>query len=200
MALGDNTKFYETPNHPYQGERINEEHGLVGRYGLKNKQELWSEQSQLRNFRREARRLLGRTDSDGERVSDAAVPESLHGEGDDHDTECEYHDGRLHEPGQRGGTCADDGEQSGGVNPGRAVGEQSVGRSRHGIRRIIVAGFPVDRTPSCGRPAKSYNPPFQCNTPLASSTLSTVSRDRRFPRADTTTTTPSTRAATAKRT
>jgi small subunit ribosomal protein S4 len=65
MALGDNTKLYETPNHPYQGERINEEHGLVGRYGLKNKQELWREQSQLRSYRREARRLLGRTDADG---------------------------------------------------------------------------------------------------------------------------------------
>ena len=25
MALGSNTKFYETPNHPYQGERISEE-------------------------------------------------------------------------------------------------------------------------------------------------------------------------------
>ena len=65
MALGDNTKLYETPNHPYQGERISEEHGLVGRYGLKNKQELWREQSQLRDLRREARRLLGRTDADG---------------------------------------------------------------------------------------------------------------------------------------
>jgi small subunit ribosomal protein S4 len=65
MALGDNTKLYETPNHPYQGERINEEHGLVGRYGLKNKEELWRAQSQLRSYRREARRLLGRTDGPG---------------------------------------------------------------------------------------------------------------------------------------
>ena len=28
MALGSNTKFYETPNHPYQGERIAEEAGV----------------------------------------------------------------------------------------------------------------------------------------------------------------------------
>jgi small subunit ribosomal protein S4 len=62
MALpGENTKFYETPNHPYQGERIAEESDLVSRYGLKNKQELWRAQSELRNFRREARRLLGQT-------------------------------------------------------------------------------------------------------------------------------------------
>ena len=31
MALGSNTKFYETPNQPYQGERINEESGLLDR-------------------------------------------------------------------------------------------------------------------------------------------------------------------------
>ncbi|WP_276272261.1 30S ribosomal protein S4 [Haloarcula litorea] len=61
MALGSNTKFYETPNHPYQGERIADESNLVGRYGLKNKEELWRAQSELRGFRREARELLGRT-------------------------------------------------------------------------------------------------------------------------------------------
>jgi len=61
MALpGENTTFYETPNHPYQGERIAEEGDLVGRYGLKNKEELWRAQSELRKYRREARRLLGR--------------------------------------------------------------------------------------------------------------------------------------------
>jgi small subunit ribosomal protein S4 len=64
MALGSNTKRYETPNHPFQGERINEEHGLVGQYGLKNKEELWRAESQLRSYRREARRLLGQTTAD----------------------------------------------------------------------------------------------------------------------------------------
>jgi len=60
MALGSNTKFYETPNHPFQGERIADEMGLIGQYGLKNKEELWRAQSELRGYRREARRLLGR--------------------------------------------------------------------------------------------------------------------------------------------
>ncbi|MDL5361218.1 30S ribosomal protein S4 [Halalkalicoccus sp. NIPERK01] len=64
MALGSNTKFYETPNHPFQGERIASEHSLVGRYGLKNKEELWRAQSELRSFRREARELLGQTQGD----------------------------------------------------------------------------------------------------------------------------------------
>jgi small subunit ribosomal protein S4 len=64
MATGNNTKRYETPNHPYQGERIAEEADLLSRYGLKNKEELWRTQSQLRSMRREARRLLGETQGD----------------------------------------------------------------------------------------------------------------------------------------
>lgn len=66
MALGKNTKFYETPNHPYQGERISQEHGLVGQYGLKNKEELWRAESELRSLRREARGLLGQAQGDAE--------------------------------------------------------------------------------------------------------------------------------------
>jgi small subunit ribosomal protein S4 len=64
MPLGSSTKGYETPNHPYQGERIAEESNLIGRYGLKNKEELWRAQSELRGFRREARRLLGEAQGD----------------------------------------------------------------------------------------------------------------------------------------
>jgi small subunit ribosomal protein S4 len=72
MTLGMNTKFYETPNHPYQGERIAEEGGLLGRYGLKNKEELWRTQSELRSFRREARTLLGQTQGDVETATEEA--------------------------------------------------------------------------------------------------------------------------------
>ncbi|WP_247001267.1 30S ribosomal protein S4 [Halosolutus gelatinilyticus] len=64
MPLGTDTKQYETPNHPYQGERIASEHSLVDRYGLKNKEELWRAQSQLRSYRREARDLLGQAQDD----------------------------------------------------------------------------------------------------------------------------------------
>ncbi len=66
MTTGKNTKFYETPNHPFQGERIAQEADLLGRYGLKNKEELWRAQSQLRSFRREARRLLGNAQGDSD--------------------------------------------------------------------------------------------------------------------------------------
>jgi small subunit ribosomal protein S4 len=74
MPLGSNTKGYETPNHPYQGERIAEESNLVGRYGLKNKEELWRAQSELRSFRREARRLLGNAQGDVETAEAAGEP------------------------------------------------------------------------------------------------------------------------------
>ncbi|MEF8882211.1 MAG: 30S ribosomal protein S4 [Halapricum sp.] len=70
MALGSNTKFYETPNHPYQGERIGEESGLLSQYGLKNKEELWRAQSELRGYRREARELLGRAEAGDEEASE----------------------------------------------------------------------------------------------------------------------------------
>jgi small subunit ribosomal protein S4 len=73
MSTGQNTKRYETPNHPYQGERIAEETGLLSQYGLKNKQELWRAQSQLREFRREARRLLGETQGDVEAAGAAGA-------------------------------------------------------------------------------------------------------------------------------
>ena len=64
MPLGTDTKQYETPNHPYQGERIANEHSLIDRYGLSNKEELWRAQSQLRSYRREARDLLGQAQDD----------------------------------------------------------------------------------------------------------------------------------------
>jgi small subunit ribosomal protein S4 len=71
MALGNNTKFYETPNHPFQGERIAAEGDLLSRYGLKNKEELWRAQSELRGYRREARRLIGEAQGDTEVAAEA---------------------------------------------------------------------------------------------------------------------------------
>jgi len=61
---GESTAQFETPNHPFQGERIGSEHGLVDRYGLSGKEELWRAQSELRSLRREARDLLGQEAAD----------------------------------------------------------------------------------------------------------------------------------------
>ncbi len=70
MPLGSSTKRYETPNHPFQGERIAGEHDLINRYGLRNKEELWRAQSELRRIRREARQLLGSVDADTEDIEE----------------------------------------------------------------------------------------------------------------------------------
>ncbi|GAA0195688.1 30S ribosomal protein S4 [Halobaculum roseum] len=73
MSTGTSTKRYETPNHPYQGERIDEESDLLSRYGLKNKEELWRAQSELRRYRREARSLIGESQGDVEAANEAGA-------------------------------------------------------------------------------------------------------------------------------
>jgi small subunit ribosomal protein S4 len=61
--LGD-PKFlrrsYDTPKHPWEAGRMEEERKLLQKYGLKNKRELWKAQSTLRGFRRQARELQAR--------------------------------------------------------------------------------------------------------------------------------------------
>lgn len=52
-------KKYETPTHPWQKDRIDDERELKRKYGLKNKKEIWKAQSMLRNIRGQARTLLG---------------------------------------------------------------------------------------------------------------------------------------------
>ncbi len=56
--MGDPKKIrkkYETPRHPFEGERIKAENKLVAAYGLKNKRELWKAESELRKYRTNAR-------------------------------------------------------------------------------------------------------------------------------------------------
>ncbi|MFB6180596.1 MAG: 30S ribosomal protein S4 [Candidatus Nanohalobium sp.] len=56
-------KTYETPNEGWSEERIEREDQLKEEYGLKNKSEIYKAQSQLRSFRREARKLVSEEDS-----------------------------------------------------------------------------------------------------------------------------------------
>ncbi len=60
--MGDPRKIrkkYETPRHPFEGERIKAENQIVGAYGLKNKRELWKAESELRKYRTNARDIQG---------------------------------------------------------------------------------------------------------------------------------------------
>jgi len=53
-------RTYDTPKHPWEAARMDEERKLLERYGLKNKRELWKAQSILRGFRGQARELQAR--------------------------------------------------------------------------------------------------------------------------------------------
>ncbi|MFH1424611.1 MAG: 30S ribosomal protein S4 [archaeon] len=60
---GVSRKQYNTPSHPWQGDRIKAEGKVVSEYGLKNRKEIWKSESDVRNFRRQARDLIGKTDA-----------------------------------------------------------------------------------------------------------------------------------------
>ena len=51
------SKHYDTPSHPWQKVRIEEESGLIHQYGLKNKREIWRANTKVREIRRQARKL-----------------------------------------------------------------------------------------------------------------------------------------------
>jgi len=53
-------RSYDTPSHPWQGERIKAEVEIVREFGLKNKTEVWKAQTILRNFRKQSRELQAR--------------------------------------------------------------------------------------------------------------------------------------------
>ena len=55
-------KKYSTPSHPWQKERIDEEKGILGAYGLKNKKEIWKANSFLRSAGNQAKKLIALND------------------------------------------------------------------------------------------------------------------------------------------
>jgi len=60
MVMGDPKKLrrkYDTPSHPWRGDRIKEENEILTKFGLKNKKEVWRMQSYLRDLRGQTRTL-----------------------------------------------------------------------------------------------------------------------------------------------
>tara|TARA_B100001964_G_scaffold242263_1_gene316585 strand:- start:2040 stop:2510 length:471 start_codon:yes stop_codon:yes gene_type:complete len=51
-------KKYRTPKHPWAATKLQEEKKIVKEYGLRNKRELWRADTILRNYHRQARKLL----------------------------------------------------------------------------------------------------------------------------------------------
>ena len=58
------SKHYDTPSHPWQKVRIEEESGLIHQYGLKNKREIWRANTKVREMRRQARKLTAKSSDD----------------------------------------------------------------------------------------------------------------------------------------
>jgi len=58
------SKHYDTPSHPWQKVRIEEERGLIHQYGLKNKREIWIANTKVREMRRQARKLTANSSDD----------------------------------------------------------------------------------------------------------------------------------------
>ena len=54
---------FDTPKHPWKKERIEEEHDIQARHGLKTMREIWKARSQLRRHRQQAMKLIGRVDT-----------------------------------------------------------------------------------------------------------------------------------------
>jgi small subunit ribosomal protein S4 len=59
--MGDPRKLrrkFSGPGHPWQKARIEQERALKKEYGLKNKSEIWKHDSKLKNFAKQAKRLV----------------------------------------------------------------------------------------------------------------------------------------------
>lgn len=67
--MGDPKRFhkkYSKPLHPWSSQRIKEENKIRAEYGLKTKTEIWRIETLLRNFRSQARELIGSKRKDAE--------------------------------------------------------------------------------------------------------------------------------------
>lgn len=63
-------KKLEGPRHPFNKARIEEEMVYMGRFGLRNKKEIWKTQTVLRNYRARARASLALPEQQQERERD----------------------------------------------------------------------------------------------------------------------------------
>lgn len=60
-------KTYQTPGHPWQKARIEEEKVIIKEYGMKNKKEIWKMESKLRDFADRAKKLIAASTGQAEK-------------------------------------------------------------------------------------------------------------------------------------
>ena len=58
------SKHYNTPSHPWQKTRIDQERTLTHQYGLKSKKEIWKADTKVREMRRQARKLTAKANDE----------------------------------------------------------------------------------------------------------------------------------------
>ena len=68
MAKNIYSKTVKTPLNPFAKDRLDEELQIVGKFGLKNKREVWRAKYQVSQFRRAARILLTLEEKDPKRI------------------------------------------------------------------------------------------------------------------------------------
>lgn len=66
-------KKYITPSHPWQKDRLYEELMLIGKYGLRNKRELWRLKTFLSEIRSRARKLLAIPENERKKDEEALI-------------------------------------------------------------------------------------------------------------------------------
>jgi small subunit ribosomal protein S4 len=66
-------KKYVVPKRPFDTERFEQELDYIGRFGLRNKRELWRHSTELSNYRRQARNLLALPPSEREQIEKELV-------------------------------------------------------------------------------------------------------------------------------
>ena len=71
-------KKWEGPKHPWIKERLLREIELVGRFGLKNKKELWIAETLARKLRHRARNLLALPESEREEATRVILEKLYH--------------------------------------------------------------------------------------------------------------------------
>ena len=66
-------KTYSTPRRPYEKERLDQELELIGKFGLRNKREVWRVRYTLAKIRKAARELLTLEEKDPKRLFEGSL-------------------------------------------------------------------------------------------------------------------------------
>tara|TARA_Y100000310_G_C20598760_1_gene771890 strand:- start:188 stop:883 length:696 start_codon:yes stop_codon:yes gene_type:complete len=66
-------KKYETPNHPWEKERIEFEKEIMEEFGLTTKKEIWKMQTMLKNITSQIKKIIGMEEEKGQVLSERLV-------------------------------------------------------------------------------------------------------------------------------